>query len=184
MISIKRSIPGRNFELQVPKMGEPFRGKLPAIALTDFTTWNKISVLLLIWLSVVGCSGPKASHADRETISNLHPLVVMYQLFSRQNRGLPPPNEQQFRAFITSQGAATVGKETEAVDKMFVSSRDGKPFVVVYGKRPIPTDQVIIYEQEGINGKRMVASGGGMIRELDAAEFEQRVPKERTDQKP
>jgi len=62
---------------------------------------------------------------------------------------------------------------------MFVSSRYKKPYMVIYGPTSGegPAGQpVIAYEQEGMNGKRFVASKMGAVEEVDEARFRKMVP--------
>ena len=58
----------------------------------------------------------------------------------------------------------------DSFDELFVSDRDGKPLVVVYGSRLKDSD-VLIYEQTGVNGKRLVGHRIGMVEEVDEAEY-------------
>ena len=55
-------------------------------------------------------------------------------------------------------------------DELFVSERDGQPLVVVYGSPPKDSD-VVVYEQTGVNGKRLVGHRIGMVEEVDEAQY-------------
>jgi hypothetical protein len=53
------------------------------------------------------------------------------------------------------------------------SARDGEEFVVVWGLNleNVPADTVLAYEKTGVDGKRMVVSLNGMVREVSEDEF-------------
>jgi len=65
-------------------------------------------------------------------------------------------------------------------DSLFISPRDGKPYVVLYGRSKGPPGPggapVVAYEQEGRGGRRFVASSMGAIEEVDDAAFRRMVP--------
>ncbi len=135
----------------------------------------------LVLPAVLGCSGP--SRKAREiTESNLKPLAILYGQFLSQHRGQPPKNEAEFRGFVKSLNPAQLAAMTanREVDSLFISPRDQKPYVVVYGKAKGPAGPggapVIAYEQEGKDGRRFVASTMGAIEEVDDATFRQMVP--------
>ena len=122
-----------------------------------------------------GCGyGPPADPAIQA--SNLKPLAVLYGQYAGQNRGQNPPNEQAFKAFVKSR----VASQAEA-DALFISSRDKKPYVIRYGGAssvpgpgvPIP---VVAYEQEGVSGKRYLATALGGVEEVDETTFRAMVP--------
>ena len=140
-------------------------------------------VALLASLGVLGCGDGARRKAQELSQSNLKPLAILYGQFASQHRGQPPKTEAEFRAFIKSfkpeqLAAITGGRDA---DGLFVSTRDQKPYVVIYGRTakgpPGPAGApVVVYEQEGRGGKRFVANSLGAVEELDEATFKQRVP--------
>jgi len=140
-------------------------------------------VALVASLGVLGCGDGARRQAQEFSQSNLRPLAILYGQFVGQHRGQPPKSEAEFRAFIKSlkpeQLAALAGGRD--ADSLFVSTRDQKPYVVIYGRAatgpPGPAGApVVVYEQEGRGGKRFVANSLGAVEELDEATFKQRVP--------
>jgi hypothetical protein len=136
---------------------------------------------LLLGAALVGCSSHRVNQAQEQ--SNLKPLATLYGQFIGQHRGQPPADEAQFKQFITSKGKDLLRSfNVSSVDELFVSSRDGKPYVVLYGAAatkgpPGPAGSpVVAYEQEGVGGKRFVASSMGAVEEVDEARFKQLVP--------
>lgn len=127
---------------------------------------------------LAGCS--HREEAARE-ISTLKPLVILYGQYVGQHRGQPPASEAEFKKFVETQGAATLQSfgVTEPGD-VWISSRDGQPYVILYGPvagPPGPGGQpVVAYEREGVGGKRYVASNLGAVEEVDETQFRQLVP--------
>jgi hypothetical protein len=133
----------------------------------------------LTCLAATGCSSQKKS-LDREQ-SGLKKLVIFYGQYLSKHRGQPPTNEAEFKKFVQSllpPDAKPSGGDD--LDRIFISGRDGKPYVVIYGQPKGPPGlagaPVIAYEQEGKGGKRWVASSLGAIEEVDEARFRKLVP--------
>ena len=129
-------------------------------------------------LSSAGCSG-SAKEAAQEA-SNIKPLSIFYNQYVGQHQGRPPPNEIEFKVFVKENQALITGLNVADADALFISSRDNKPYVVIYD---VPTgppgpgmQPVVIYEQEGVNGMRYVASSLGAVEEVDEAKFREYVP--------
>jgi len=154
---------------------------MKALASGHWGAWGLGLVALLVVGAVSGCGG--AQRKAREiSESNLKPLAILYGQYISRNRGRPPPNEAEFRAFIKSlppERLAALTANRDA-DSLFISPRDQKPYVVVYGGAKGPPGPggapVVAYEQEGSRGKRFVASSMGAIDEVDEATFRQMVP--------
>ena len=131
----------------------------------------------------LGCGGSQRESEAREQ-SNLKPLVILYGHCKGQNRGEPPASEAALKQFIRSLSAGELARwGVTDVDSLFTSTRDGKPYVVLYGdaaKRGAAgpgSPQVVAYEQEGVGGKRLVGSSpGDMVEEVDEARFKELVP--------
>ena len=130
----------------------------------------------------LGCGGSQRESEAREQ-SNLKPLALLYGQYIGQNRGQPPASEEQFKQFVralSSERLASLG--VTDVEQIFVSSRDQKPYVVLYGQAalsgpPGPAGApVIAYELEGAGGTRFVASNMGAVEEVDEARFKELVP--------
>lgn len=138
-------------------------------------------VLMLLVIASVGCGGTQSASQETES-SNLKPLAVFYGRYVAQHRGQPPANEAEFKKFLSSLPPEELQQfAVDSVESLLVSSRDGQPYVVVYGKPTGPPlgpggMPIIAYEQTGVNGKRFVASSIGGIEEVDAARFQELVP--------
>jgi len=135
--------------------------------------------ILTTCVLLAGCGSQRRSEQREQ--SNLKPLVSLY--VQCMGRGDPPANEEQFKKFIASlpeSRLADLGVKDR--ESLFVSPRDHKPYGIVYGPAaksgpPGPGGQpVIVYEQEGVGGKRWVASALGAIDEVNESQFHQLVP--------
>jgi len=151
----------------MPREREPWRAGLVVVG-------------IVAWLAT-GC-GTRIESQEREQ-SNLKPLAIMYGQFIGQHRGQPPKNEEEFKQYVRSQSPdALASFGVSDPDAIFVSSRDGQPYVVHYGNAartgpPGPGGQpVIAYEQTGVGGDRFVASSIGAIEEVDEERFRELVP--------
>jgi hypothetical protein len=126
-----------------------------------------------------GC-GPNQQKIQSES-SNLKPLAIMYGQYVAKHQGKPPASESEFKEFIKSDGAAFLKSfHVDDPESIFTSSRDKKPYVILYGPvtgPPGPGGQpVVAYEQEGEGGKRYVATPVGAVEAVDEARFRQLVP--------
>lgn len=107
--------------------------------------------------------------------------MVLYGRYVGQHQGKPPGNEAEFRKYVEAQGAtdlANLGVTDPA--KLWISSRDGQPYVILYGPvagPPGPAGMpVVAYESKGSGGKRYVASSLGAVDEVSDARFHELVP--------
>ncbi len=143
---------------------------------------RRVAVVCLVGvacMAVGGCRSQKKSLAREQ--SGLKKLAIVYGRFLSQHRGRPPANEAEFEKYVASLPPAErtsfgIGDS----ERMFISERDGKPYVIMYGEPKGPPGPggapVIAYEQEGKAGKRWVASALGAVKEVDEARFRQLVP--------
>jgi len=127
----------------------------------------------------IGCSTQRESQ-DREE-SNLKPLAIFYGQFTGQHQGQPPASEAEFKEFVRSLPSGDLASfNVSDAESLFTSSRDGEPYVIVYGAPSGPPgpggSPVIAYEQTGKGGKRFVASSMGAVEEVDEARFKELVP--------
>jgi hypothetical protein len=140
-----------------------------------------LGVVGLTCLAVAGCGGAqKKSLAVQQ--SGLKKLARVYGQFLTQHQGQPPANEAEFKKFAQSLSADDLTSlGVEKADQIFISDRDNKPYVVIYGQPKGPRggpggSPVVAYEQEGQAGKRWVASALGAVEEVDEARFRELIP--------
>jgi hypothetical protein len=132
-------------------------------------------------LTLAGCGD--GQHPQSESDKHLKALSVYYGRFMSVNRGVGPPNEAEFKKFVKSRPAAELegfGFSADTIDQMFTSPRDQQPYGVAWKipsgvPKPDGTTVMVIWEQNGVNGKRFVADAVGRIDEIDDATFQQRL---------
>ena len=132
-----------------------------------------IALALLSSLLAVGCGPPTEPESEVKQRTGLSALAIAYGQCTAQSRGLPPRSEKALRSYIEKQGPQFLASlKVDNIDDMFVSPRDGQPYVVIYGKR----SDVVAYEAVGADGTRWIAHNLGGAEQLDEAAFKQRVP--------
>jgi hypothetical protein len=114
---------------------------------------------------MAGCA--ESEHEEEE--SNLRSLAAFYNQYRAQHRGQMPANEKDFKDFIAKSGSTNV-------DSLFISNRDGKPYVIKYrGDKSWVPREIIAYEQEGRDGTREVATVVGGYEKLSEQDFQNQM---------
>jgi hypothetical protein len=131
----------------------------------------------LALLSLLGCS----SNATPKEERSLRPLAVVYSRYVSQHQGKRPKSMDDLKTFVQSLHGTDLGTMNLADrDGLFVSSRDGKPYVIVSGSTKPSANlngaPIVLCENEGKDGKRFVANALGAVEEVDEARFRQLVP--------
>ena len=129
---------------------------------------------LVVVLVSSGC-GPSKQTVQLE--SNIKAITVAYGRYFQSNRGQPPANEEDLRAFVAKMPADQLGVKDPAT--MWTSSRDKQPYVVVYGANPNPpgpSGPVVVYESKGVSGRRYIGTSLGNTEEVTEERFRELVP--------
>lgn len=108
----------------------------------------------------------------QEETSHLRLLTNLYVKAARE-LGRTPKNEQELKDAISKLDVSLERMNVASIDELFVSERDGQPFVIVFGRSP---QGVVAYEQTGADGVRQVGFKLGNIEEADEARFRELVP--------
>ncbi|HUE74233.1 MAG TPA: hypothetical protein VMP01_25355 [Pirellulaceae bacterium] len=123
---------------------------------------------------LLGC-GPPPEVPDPDVKQNLRSLLEVYQMYTNE-KGAAPPNEQALRSYV--EGLPADKKAgiflPEDLNRLFVSVRDGKNFVITWGRVPDPAGEPagLAWEQTAQNGKRFVALTMGYVEEYDEESFQ------------
>ncbi|MCS6897041.1 MAG: hypothetical protein NZM29_03630 [Nitrospira sp.] len=141
--------------------------------------WAAVVVIVASLLN--GCSPATRSQTKEER--NLQALAVFFGRYVHQHKGVGPPNEAAFKKFIQSLPRMELESfqiDPDNIDEIFISPRDRQPYGIAWnlkGVMPGPEGApIVIWEQTGVNGKRMVADAVGKIEEIDDATFQRRKP--------
>ena len=145
-----------------------------------FTVRFDLCLFLLLGPLVVftGCKGADAdSMIAAANDTNVKRLATLYTFFHIQNKNKGPKNEQQLRKFIESQDANRLkrgGIDATKLDELFVSERDGEPFVIRYGVNTYirGPSLPVVFESTGIDGMRQVGFCNGSMKEVDEDEYD------------
>jgi len=95
-------------------------------------------------------------------------------MFMEDNSYKGPKNEAELKDYLKNNPTAVhltarIDVTPETVDDIFISDRDGQPFVIRYGLKGI-ADFAIVFEAEGVEGKRLIALRSPI--EVDETEYE------------
>lgn len=118
-----------------------------------------------------GCNKPTSANLNSNTDdnANLVRLAMAYKQFL--GRGNSPRNVNDLIPIL---------KEIGDPQKILCSTRDGLPYVIVWGvdfkamgrgTRSAASLPIIAYEQQGKNGKRLAIGLGGVVKEYTNEEF-------------
>lgn len=126
---------------------------------------------LVSLLIVSGCGDQELEPSATEG-RRVGAIVATHNMMERAT-GRLPPNEQEFKEFITANGSQMLERSgVTAVEELFVSDRDGQPLVVTYGKYPAGMNaKIVVYEKNGAGGKRFVGYNSGAVELVDDARF-------------
>lgn len=127
-----------------------------------------------ILVGTAGCGSSTGTAAKQER-SHLKLLAVLYDsACSTLHR--PPQNEAEFKKELAAQkGKMLEVLHVDNVEEVFISERDGQPYVVQYGTPNPKAPTVVAYEKAGVGGRRLVGFTNGSVAELDEAKFRETV---------
>ncbi len=154
-------------------LGSSIPSDWPAALLVVDRPVKLLFLSLFLASLTVGCG-----RSPSEASNGQEPLATLASLYGRRQAmhgGRGPRDEASFKEFIGGPGKGLMERRGHAnVETLFVSPRDGQPFVVLYDdKKQSPPTAVCIYEAQGIGGKRLAAASNGNVREMDANELSQ-----------
>ena len=160
----------------MPVTGEMFRAKIEPWRLGDRTHRGRgkqlgLAVVTAL-IAIGGCQSSKTPVNPQGHIT-IKRLALLYGQFVGESGGRAPKDEEQFRKFVEKY-KSRVRVAVESPEDLFISPRDGKPYIIVYGdeaKKHLRSG-LAIYEQEGVDGLRQVAFTIGMVDEIDDASLQ------------
>lgn len=134
----------------------------------------------LIAFTVAGCSSSPPAASDDLGIARLTILTKQYVSYLNSHQSRPPASEAEFKQLLTDAGGSILKKGgANTVDELFVSPRDGQPFVIEYGARAgrLLDRGIIAYERTGKDGTHLIGRRLGFAEVVDADAFRTAVPK-------
>jgi hypothetical protein len=129
-------------------------------------------LLSVVLAACAGCLTRDESIKQRET-SHVRLLTSLHAMVTAR-LGRFPRDEQEFKQTIAKLSVSLEKLKVGSIDELFISERDGQPFVVVYGSPPAASD-VVVFEQTGLNGRRQIGHRIGMVEEVDDARYSELI---------
>jgi hypothetical protein len=114
----------------------------------------------------------KANEMNLQRVSNL------YLSYQTANNWVGPADEAKFKEYVKTlspEKLARIGIDPAAIDQIFISERDSMPFTIRYSVvgNMMGSREPVVFETEGVGGKRMVGFLDMSVREVDAGEYDQ-----------
>ena len=131
------------------------------------------AAVLIAAVFILGCGGGTTPEDATIERSQFKTLTLAYLGFLSANKGKLPKSEEEFRHYIDRGIGDKLRDQDLTLDEIFVSPRDGKPYVFVYRENLTQANRRIIgYEQEGIDGRRYVSDRSGAVMDVSENEFQ------------
>ena len=123
-------------------------------------------------LAAAGCGQPEVKPLSEDEMVAVRHFQRIGAAYNRayQAKRKPPASANDLRPYL---------KPEPGEPDPLVSPRDGQPVVVVFGLapdvRPASDDEqmIVAYEQQGVNGRRMMVDVRGMVHTVTDKEFAQ-----------
>jgi hypothetical protein len=138
-----------------------------------------LALLMLAGSIVAGCGDSASSESAIAAANqlNIQRLANLYFAFQLKNELRGPPNEQAFKEFLRGYDASKlnrIGVDPNGIDDLFINERDGRPFEIRYGVRGsmMGSSEPVIFESEGVGGRRMIGFLNMEQREVDEEEYD------------
>jgi len=137
-------------------------------------------VLAILVVLLAGCLGDQIAHqVGAKNDANIKRVSNLYYAYQRSHGWQGPKDEKALRDFVVEHGLPTenlqmMGIDEKNLDGLFKSERDGKPFKIRYG---VPggfgTTDALVFEDQGIDGKKEVAFTGSIVEDVDDARYKE-----------
>lgn len=136
------------------------------------------ALLLFAMFFAQGCSsGSVTAQVAAKNDSNIKRLVNLYSGYQLTHSWHGPKDENALRNFVTSHGLPEknfemMGIDPKNLDALFKSERDGKSFKIKFGvSGGIGSVNPVVFETEGVSGKRQVGFTTPIVEETDEARY-------------
>ena len=123
----------------------------------------------------VAAGTKRAEQVGEMNKSNIQRISNMYAAYQNMKGSGGPKDEADLKAWIREYAPNKLEMmkiDVNNLDGLFTSERDGKPFKIRYkvggGRGSVVP---VVFEQEGVGGKKQVGFTGGKVEEVDAAEY-------------
>ena len=150
------------------------------------SNWLTCAFVIAVFPILSGCGESVADRVAAMNETKLQKLYNVYKLYSQSNAYKGPKSKEELTEFLLieryKKNLERMQIDRSSLDDLFINDRDGKPFKIRWGVNGFG-DKAIVFEEEGVDGKRFVALQEP--REVDAEEYEaywsgKKKPKEPT----
>lgn len=166
------------FVLQSPACTARLLSKRGSSTMPVLSRLILIPAVVAAALGAAGCGEDEALSST--TAAKLRGLARVYLDYSVPKNGAGPADQATLSKHIKKlpeHVLAANGVDPELGDGLFVSDRDGQPFVVRYGQSigmiSGTSTQVIAHEQTGVRGKKLVTFVSGKVELADDARLQE-----------
>jgi hypothetical protein len=124
-----------------------------------------------------GCKDSVSSEVAAKNDSNIKRVANLYGGFQSMHGWRGPGDEKSLKQFakgLPDKSLAMMKIDREKLDEVFASERDGKPFKIRFAVQGGPgAVEALVFEQVGVNGKKLVAFNGGYVEDTDEGRFKE-----------
>lgn len=124
---------------------------------------NCLLIFLMIAICATGCGQSTTAERALASVnkSNIQRLGNLYNKYQSEHKWIGPANEAEFKKYVLDSPPARlkmIGIDANKVESLFISERDGQPFVFRYKVPGSAMGKIdpVVFEQAGVNGKRLV----------------------------
>jgi hypothetical protein len=142
-------------------------GKSKVFSMSEANVSMLVMLALVVTMST-GCARRGDGSQDLEK-SHVRAVTILHGL-AVAKLGHEPRDEKEFKQAIAKLSVTPEKMKVGSFDELFVSERDGKPLIVIYGS-PTKNSDVLVYEQTGVNGKRLLGHRIGVVEDVDDAQL-------------
>jgi hypothetical protein len=142
------------------------------------TSAISLAICILAGGFLAGCGDSTDPNSAIAAVNeqNIQRLANLYFAYQVKHEWHGPPDEQAFTQFLRGYNPdklTRIGIDPKAIDKLFVSERDGEPFKIRYGVQgsAMGSSEPVIFEAKGVNGRRNVGFLNMVQREVDDTEY-------------
>jgi hypothetical protein len=154
---------------------------MPHEQLTRFRLRSLLCLALLI-VVIPGCG---SDELDSPTATKLRTISNLYLNYAIGKNGQGPESEEVFKKYLRGLSddiLGPAGVNRKELDSLFVSERDGEPFVIVYGQKITKisgnSGSVIAHEKTGKGGRRLVSLSNTKVEHVDEAGLQNLLSKQ------
>jgi hypothetical protein len=137
------------------------------------------SLALFTLFSLFALPGCGSDELESPTAAKLRTISNLYLTYAIGKNGQGPESEEGFKKYLrglTDDILVPAGVDRKEIDSLFISERDGQPFVVLYGLKITgisgKSGSVLAHEKTGKNGKRLVALSNTKVEHVDESGFQ------------